>query len=148
VHWAVFGDSGHQVRQPSTVQAYTRRAERHCQFNHVVKVVVRPECIGYSWGHWAIASPGQFVVNTVGRILPECRTTVEEICWRRLRLNHYVCRSAEDWRAKRARGYPGVSAAANDKREQALRLYGNTVEDRTAWRWLAALQEELTSPRL
>lgn len=100
LHWYYYGSSGHEQRpQDWVICAYTRRAAAP---NHHVKVFVRPEEVTrnrnshnfyYRRARGAVREDGRRVFGSMSR--PPC---VEQ-AW----INHYYCKSLEDYLEKSAR---------------------------------------------
>lgn len=100
LHWYYYGSSGHEQRpQDWVIRAYTHRAAAP---NHHFKVFVRPEQVTrnrnshnfyYRQGRCAVREDGRRVYGSMSR-----PPSVER-AW----INHYYCKSLEDYLEKAAR---------------------------------------------
>jgi hypothetical protein len=104
VGWRIFGSNGHKVLQPSTMQAYTRRAHDNFVENEHLKVLVRPDRVD------DMASPHHAGLRDGFRLVDERLNSVPgdvaayNVPADRVRINHYYCRSEEDHARKMKRG--------------------------------------------
>ena len=101
VNWAVFGTSGH--REPAdglVTESFTRRTDRH-GWNRHTKSIVDPARVSRFCGPHIFLFGEQTAVDERGRALvnPK-RTWTDEVSFERLRVNHYVTRSEQEYVAK------------------------------------------------
>ena len=103
VNWAVFGTSGH--REPAdglVTESFTRRTDRDA-WNRHTKSIVNPALVSRFCGPHIFLFGEQTAVDERGRALvnPK-RTWTDEVSFERLRVNHYVTRSEQEYVAKLA----------------------------------------------
>ena len=111
LHWYYYGSCGHEQRpQDWVIRAYTRRA---AEPNHHFKVFVRPEQVTrnrnshnsyYRRGRCAVREDGRHVHGSLARP-PSARQA-----W----INHYYCKSLEDYLEKAARNSSLDQSGIND----------------------------------
>jgi hypothetical protein len=100
VNWAVFGPSEHATRQEGLViENYMRRTDDP-EFNHMVKSIVDPRRVESAPGpHFFTYMAGELAVDENGNPV-ESRNVTDSVSFSRLRINHYVTRSREEYEAK------------------------------------------------
>ena len=119
VNWAVYGSGGH-VSQPAglVVENFQRRAEKQLINNHHIKSIVRCAAFESVDGnpHIFRLRDGWEYVHADGTRLehhPERgRGLSRTICWERLRLNHYVVKSRQEFDRRKS---PKGSATRLDR---------------------------------
>lgn len=133
LHWYYFGSNGHRTR-PSTgvIEAYVRRQSEP---NRHVKCFVRPErvaqnrnshCWFFRGARWAVDENGKPVLGSVS-------TPTAARAW----INHYYCKSLEDFQEKAQRtstlDVAGIKYPTRkiNNAETAIQA-SNDVEDRAA----------------
>lgn len=104
VHWNIFGTSGHITRPPSQINHLLHRAENGWYRNQMIKSIVRPDKVDLARVdnvHYFQAVSGDTVdengeiVRAMGR---------RSVSTSKIRLNHYVLRSLQDfWEVKAVR---------------------------------------------
>lgn len=118
VHWIQYGSAGHlQKPEANVIESYTRR---QCGANPHVKCIVRPDRVEAS-----IRVGHQFSTRGDFQILDEQRQVVssprpEPATAERIRINHYIIKSHEELKKRRARP----------------RADSGQVRDRTLEEWL------------
>jgi len=149
VNWCCFGSSGHQTKPKGlTIENYTHRANSSFAKSRVFKSIVKPIFVQ------ACITPHNFLY--IGRKLkpvtenkiaftqigPKDNQTLTS-SWGKIRINHYIIRSREEFIAKRGRGdalfnfarYTGDFFERHDR---------NAVEeDLTIQRFLPQLKQKL-----
>ncbi len=108
MNWNIFGTSGFVRRPPDALRSLIHRAEDQWGSNAFVKSIVRPERVDIS----AIYGSHQFPCHT-GETVNENHELVNwhthEISTKKIRINHYVLRSWQDfWEVKATRGRFGI----------------------------------------
>lgn len=106
--WLVFGSNGHQ--QKSTLpqlESFTMRAEYSFGPNRHIKNIVQPRYTEKALGAHSFAyRNGKFCVNeNFNRI----DGSFSDVSVSKIQLNHYYCRSFEEYEAKIQRGYGDTS---------------------------------------
>lgn len=129
IHWATFGSNGHLLKSDAPqAKRFTRRANTGFHVNEHIKTIVQPKYVrsvrdphSFKFGF------GKFCVDETFRKIsgPLSPITVETI-----QLNHYYCRSREEFETKIKRGRSdnvdiGRSMADFDYADQ----HSNEVED-------------------
>ena len=146
VHWATFGTSGHQAKPQGLVSAnYLQRARDEAWINVFMKSVVdpartiapldeNPHCFSYKEGR---------AVDEERRPVPDDLGAMEHVCFSRLRINHYLTKSEEQWRDKLAE--PMACNGLPRKESFVGKMGGdmNEVTDETITEYVPALTEML-----
>jgi hypothetical protein len=151
VNWAMFGSSGHRTRPDGLVtESYVRRTDE-VSHNQAIKCVVDPKRVrNFCLAHFFLFHGEPRVVVDENHQPVEGRrgspfSKTDEVSFEKLRVNHYVTKSEEEFRRKqsRVRVDNGRPWAYTDN--QTARLLGvlDQVEDRTIQMYLPALHEEL-----
>jgi hypothetical protein len=145
LNWAMFGSGGQSRYDPRPVTArFTQRAERDFVTNRHAKTMVRPERALRMSIHHAQLAGGRYTGAGGERL---CVTTpftghTGRVDWSLGQLNHYFCKSREEWQAKRQRGRADMKNADPRKirREADFdELDRNEVSDTAALGMQAAL---------
>jgi hypothetical protein len=140
LNWAIYGSSGHLTRTPGLVlERFTRRAPQDFAVNRHAKAFVRvANCAGPS------ESPHATTLS-IGRYVDTCGTDVSwntstgftsgitrTVIWDRLRVDHFVLKSREEFERKRRRGSALTNITEKQRMsEQYVALHDrNDVEDR------------------
>jgi Glycosyltransferase family 92 len=109
VNWCCFGSSGHQTKPKGlTIENYTRCANSSMETSLIFKSIVQPSfvqaCItSHSFLYFRKLKPvteNKIAFTQVG--LRENTTLTSS--WEKIRINHYIIRSREEFIAKRDRG--------------------------------------------
>ncbi len=140
VFWHCFGSNGHLRRQPSVLEAFTKRSASDFGPNTHIKSFVNtefvahiappnPHCFRYRGGRPCVDENGEPIVGPMRQ--PRTSALIQ--------LNHYFLRSAEDWEEKLQRG-GGNSTTRRSKDYFTLNdRECNAIEDRSALDLRAAL---------
>jgi hypothetical protein len=104
INWMVFGSSGHLKRTKlPQLESFLLRADESFNINVHIKSIVQPEHVQSVLGsHNFEYKEGKFCVNENFEHIdgPFSKTSVNKI-----QLNHYYCRSLEEYQLKVTRGY-------------------------------------------
>lgn len=128
VSWLIFGSNGH-VEKPkgSQLESFTKRSETTFLANQHIKSVVQPRYVKSAFkSHCFRYKPGFFCVNEHGKKIEE---SFSESSIDTIQLNHYYCRSLEEYQQKIQRGI------SDTKRERKIDEFyyhdsmSNIVED-------------------
>jgi len=104
INWACFGSNGHEKQTDDLViERFSTRAEQDLHPNHHYKSIVRSSAWLGNHG-----TPHLFVLKAGYRLFQTDRQPVEDhpkvgpglsrrVCWDRLRLNHYVVKSRQEF---------------------------------------------------
>lgn len=101
INWMMFGSSGEEFYRDE-LQAIRFR---QCNINYHVKTIARVRCAHAPYAHGVKLLSGSYV-NDAGapvELSHGCKT--QALSYEHAQVNHYVVRSAEEFAAKRARGY-------------------------------------------
>jgi SAM-dependent methyltransferase len=148
IPWRIYGSNGREYRDTGlTIERFTKSAARN---NSHVKSLVRLRDVKYMNVHVPELASGRLVDLEGREISYECRGKLDWIANGPARINHYFCRSAEEFEYKRARGRGAVSAAQPDA-IRSLDIYKtmdqNEVESLQALRMVPAIKEEIAQLR-
>jgi glycosyl transferase family 92 len=99
VNWALFGSSGHVARpERLVIESYVRRTDDP-NFNHQVKSIVDPRRVANFCGPHFFTYRDGLAVDENGRPVKP-RNTTDSVSFARLRVNHYVTKSREEFERK------------------------------------------------
>lgn len=106
VNWCVYGNSGHESRPNGLItESYIDRAKETWPINHQIKTVCNPRMVNkYVSPHYPQYRLGAISVDSTGKRRSKgwfCR----DLTFKNIRLNHYYCKSVEDFRIKASRGF-------------------------------------------
>ena len=144
VNWAMFGSSGHETKPPGLViENYLWRTANE-RLNSIIKSIANPRRVS------AFGTPHYFMYRHGVTVDALERPMYKAPLWRtespsldRIRINHYMVKSAEEFRRKLERGH---ADGARPKPKEALTRWVkryNDVEDRTILMYLPQLREAL-----
>ncbi len=105
LNWCLYGNSGHDRRPKGLItENYINRAKETNPMNHMIKTVCNPRMIkDYISPHYPQYFLGAISVDSTGTKRSKgwfCR----DLTFKHLRLNHYYCKSREDYIIKTSRG--------------------------------------------
>ena len=151
VNWAQFGTSGHDARPDGLVlESYVRRADA-LGYNRWIKSVVDPRRVrNFCLAHFFIfTGEPSVVVDENHRPIDGKLSSTEEVSFSKLRVNHYVTKSEEEFQRKLARPRVDNGRPRNFTPGRTRRMIEmtNAVEDRTIQMHLPALKEALGQGR-
>lgn len=150
LQWLAFGPSGHDARPEGlTIGNYLFRMPEDAPVNQHIKSLLRTSDLvsAHTTPHIMVSSGP--VCNTRGERVP-AHARQDPPCHDAIVLNHYVTRSAEDWRAKTARGRADVPASPQPAYSDAqFRGFvdGARIEDRRITRFIPRLRWVLRDAR-
>lgn len=142
-HWHVYGSNGH-VSQPAglMIDNFTRRAEDNSNNNcHVKSIVNIKFAFRAMTSHLFEVLHGIFddAGNDLHMGPPYGKFEDKPTTYKKLRINHYHCRSKEYYLSKSARGYFGVDDKKLEDAERVERMFAmhdeNVIEDKSAQRF-------------
>lgn len=145
LHWRLFGSSGHAAYADDLVIRRFTRCDR--SYNSHVKSIVRRSCMAQMHIHVGRLSSGIYVDANGAPVTPGY--CVEPVPSRHpASINHYVLKSAEEYRNKVARGPGGKAPDSPDRRAKFTPEFWvdhdrNDVEDTTISRFIPALEIEM-----
>lgn len=140
VNWACFGSGGLLTRPASQIDGFLWRAPDDFSVNWHVKLIVRPEKAStFHTPHHCDAhtrdETGRTVVGPFNNLVPE-----------KLRINHYVVRSHEDfWKVKAVRGRP--DNPNNDRNAEFFRMHdrNDVFDDEISRRFSAKVKASMAA---
>ena len=105
LNWCLYGNSGHQTRPNGLItENYIDRASESNPMNHMVKTLCNPRLVhNYISPHYPQYKLGAISVDSTGIYRSKgwfCRN----LTFKNIRLNHYYCKSLEDYKIKTSRG--------------------------------------------
>ncbi len=143
LHWLLFGPSGHDARpEGPTIGNYMHRLPDRAPVHEHVKSLLRTrDLVDVHTTPHILVTTGP-VCNTRGETVP-AHARHNPPCLDAIVLNHYLTRSAEDWRAKTSRGradipVPPDRAYPNDQFRNIAD--GARQEDRRITRFMPRLR--------
>jgi hypothetical protein len=141
VNWMCFGSSGKREREDAPViERFTWRPSAEISSNHYVKAIVR------MGRHFTMHDPHYANLPTFtpsGRLNSGSHSVPHEHGV--LRINHYGCKSRQEWLERQLNGKPFGSGAPGPE-ECYDEIQGMDVDDREIQRYLPALKERLALP--
>ena len=100
VNWTIFGSGGHIKRPPSQINDLLRRSETNWHPNRFVKSIVKPDRVRMDEQHHTHYFPTRDG-ETVNENHDPVRWISHDIATEKIRINHYVVRSLQDfWEVK------------------------------------------------
>lgn len=128
LNWCLYGNSGHKKRPTGLItESYLNRASEHQSLNHMVKTLCNPRLVhNYISPHYPQYKLGAISVDSTGELRSKgwfCR----DLTFRNLRLNHYYCKSEEDYKIKTSRGLGDRAGSYNMKQYDEMNF--NDVHD-------------------
>lgn len=105
LNWCLYGNSGHKKRPAGLItESYIDRAHETNPMNHMVKTLCNPRLVhDYISPHYPQYKLGAISVDSTGKLRSKgwfCR----DLTFKNIRLNHYYCKSEEDYIIKTSRG--------------------------------------------
>jgi glycosyl transferase family 92 len=145
VNWAMYGTSGHERRPPGLViESYLRRTAE-TEYNRHLKSIVDPREVRSFCGPHFFAYREGLAVDENKQPLRTGPNRTDAVSFDRLRLNHYVTRSLEEYRRKLERPVPDVGVTKGLTPGQVRRRLEklDQVTDESILVHLPALRREL-----
>lgn len=146
--WRIFGSGGRQVAGDGLVmERFTRRATEGHPVNATVKTIARPELVTRVGVHTPGLSAGFLVdenFTVAGAHGDPDRHVVPQA--RRLVLNHYFCKSWQEWERKRDRGIATALPGSPTHIRPDSHFHShdvNDVEDKTILRFRDRVRAEM-----
>ena len=104
VNWLIFGSSGHDSKpEGGVLENYTRCAEKNFYANHHIKTICDPmKVLSAASAHFSLYFSKFYNLDENGNIVTNALT--QEVHFEKIRINHYFCKSKEEYIKKRNRG--------------------------------------------
>ena len=120
VNWLIFGSSGYETKPAGGVlENFLMCAEKDFGSNHHIKTICDPQKVLCFFNpHRPIYLRGYHNFNENGEIIKEAIT--DEVSFSKIRINHYYCKSKEEYIRKKNRGMADVNSVRNESE-----FYGN-----------------------
>ena len=133
INWSIFGSSGYIKRPPTQINHLFHRSETHWQMNQFVKSIVKPDCVCLNTPRYA-----HFIPTKEGVTVNENHEHVTEmrhaISTEKIRINHYVTRSWQDfWEVKARRPrrfYTGPCSERHYKNHDRNEVFDDEISRR------------------
>ena len=105
VNWAIFGNSNYKTRPQGLItESYIYRSEEAFYANQHIKTICNPRMVrNYISPHYPMYKLGAFSVSSDGR-KRLWGWFNRDVNWANIRINHYYCKSQEDYLHKIGRG--------------------------------------------
>jgi len=109
INWATFGSSAQKKKgEGLIIERFTQRAEREKAVNHHFKAILKTSAVigGHSVNPHFFKINGAYIHADGSSVMthPWGAGLSQQMVWSRLRLNHYVVKSVEEYKKKIARG--------------------------------------------
>lgn len=106
VNWLIFGDNGHTTTPEGLcIEAFTKRALPGKRATRVIKSIFRSDSARYiETPHNAIYKWGLAAYDQNGKLIPWAHNPIQFYPSFPIRLNHYFCKSIEQWIKRKAIG--------------------------------------------
>lgn len=123
--WQIFGSNGHVAKPAgSQLQNFIKKADINFDPNRHIKTIVQPQHVAAAWkSHCFRYKPGFFCVNE--HLVP-IDDSKADVSVDTVQLNHYYCRSLEEYRHKVDRGI------SDTKRKRKMEEFYNHDRDANA----------------
>ena len=98
INWCIYGSSGHETKPERglLMENFTHRSHVNYERNFTIKCIVKPYCVkGFSHPHYPMFRPGFYNIDFQGELIPFWRNEIIE--YEGIRLNHYYCKSKEEY---------------------------------------------------
>ena len=109
VNWAVYGGNGQREYRPgSPPHRFARRTDRTREANELVKPIFRPKAfLHFRNPHIPVCKEGYWPVRPDGTrvALPEAGGRITPVVWDRLRINHYIVKSWDEFADRKRSRY-------------------------------------------
>ena len=143
IQWCVYGSSGH-IEKPAglVIENYTMRASGEfvskSHSNKHIKTICNPrKILNYGQCHYPLYYEPYYSVNVKGEKITG--PFFFNICWEKIRLNHYFTKSFEEYKAKRERGRASTrglkwdindfyEADINEIKDESMLKYANIIK--------------------
>ncbi len=139
VNWVMYDSNGMKFRPngKSVIEAYTRvDKDYQSQLNKTIKSIVKPKDVRLVPSvHCCIYKKGKYAVDeNFERHVSHLRTCTERNSIEKIRVNHYHCKSYEDYILKISKGFADRKTLRKFN-EQKLN-FKNGINDFVAWKYL------------
>lgn len=104
INWCIYGSAGHEQKPDGLViEHFNMHAKADFGGNESIKSIVKPSCVEYfKHAHYPQYKKGFYPVNFQGRYCPSWWNVIS--AFDGLRVNHYICKSRDEYVARRKMG--------------------------------------------
>ncbi len=146
INWQCFGSNG-QVKADysrGVLERFTRRAPNNLDVNKHIKTIANPRKINFIGNpHFAVYFEGGYTLDEVGKVVNGPFN--EPVTAEKIVVNHYHCKSWEEYQIKNRRGYaPVLITEEHYTKELFDDLDGNEVFDDGILKYRAARAESFS----
>lgn len=145
INWCLYGDSHHKTRVPGLITAnFLHHAPTTNPMCAHVKTICNPRLVAtYISPHYPIYRLGAVSLNSTGK--RKQTLWFSPITFKEMRINHYYCKSEEDYKLKISRG-KGDRAGSYDMKN-FFKLNDNSIYDEAMLAYKPQLEEALQRKR-
>ncbi len=106
VCWCYYGDNGHKTRTKGLViERFTKRSKEKFGMNTIIKSIVNPRAVYFMEPHNACFIGNLSSINENGlKVFGSMIDDIKNISMNKIRVNHYYCKSWEEYTNKIKRG--------------------------------------------
>lgn len=139
INWCIYGSSGYKTKPQEglVMENYTYHSHINHERNYTIKSIVKPCCVkGFSHPHYPEYKHGFYGINFQGEIIPYWWNEISEYVG--IRLNHYYCKSKEDYIKRISLGRVDIPGTIpmdnfykddrNDIKDDAMLVYSHDVK--------------------
>jgi hypothetical protein len=144
INWHVYGTSGHKTRCPGLLfENYRYRADNECNANNLIKTICNPRVVSDIVNpHYVIYIPDYCTVSENGSVIPHA--FFFDSAYKKLCINHYKCKSEEEYLEKNKRGWPDIDLQLSEKELYEANVDCSKVYDPIMNRYIEELKRRLT----
>ena len=104
VNWCIYGSAGHEQKPDGLViEHFNTHAKANFCGNASIKSIVKPSCVAYfEHAHYPQYKKGFYPINLQGKYCPSWWNDIT--AFDGMRVNHYICKSKEEYVARRKMG--------------------------------------------
>lgn len=126
VNWRVYGSSGHVTRpKGGVIKNFLYRAKDEGQGNNCIKTIVNPRKVAF-WNHvhYPTYFNGFHSIDEDGKIIKDWQNIINHPL-RKLRINHYFCKSQEEWIKRRSMGKADTNNICDKRTIEEFKKHDN-----------------------
>jgi hypothetical protein len=145
INWHVYGTSGHKTRCPGLLfENYRYRADNECNANNLIKTICNPRVVSDIVNpHYVIYIPDYCTVSENGSVIPHA--FFFDSAYKKLCINHYKCKSEEEYLEKNKRGWPDIDLQLSEKELYEANVDCSKVYDPIMNRYIDELKQRVAS---
>ena len=115
INWCIYGSSGHETKPERglVIENFTHHSYVDYERNYTIKSIVKPCCVKiFSHPHYPMFRPGFYNIDFQGKFIPFWRNEITE--YDGIRLNHYYCKSKEEYAKRISLGRADIPSIRSD----------------------------------